>query len=58
MKSWDRFEIPKPFARITIAYSEPLVVGGASARDAAAEASRFEAVMRGLADAAERASRE
>ena len=57
LKSWDRFEIPKPFARVTIAYSEPLLVGGASAREAAAEVPRFEAVMRELAERAERASR-
>ena len=57
LKSWDRFEIPKPFARITIAYSEPLPVGGGSAREAAAEAPRFEGVLRELAAVAERGSR-
>jgi len=57
LKSWDRFEIPKPFARIVVAYSDELVVGGASAREAAAEVPRFEAVMRELAERAERASR-
>jgi lysophospholipid acyltransferase (LPLAT)-like uncharacterized protein len=56
LRSWDRFEIPKPFARVTIAYSEPLPVGGGSAREAAAEAPRFEQVMTELADVAERAA--
>ncbi len=56
LESWDRFEIPKPFARITIAYTEPLDVGGGSAREAAAEAPRFERIMRELAESAERAA--
>ena len=56
LRSWDRFEIPKPFARITIAYSEPLRVGGGNAREAAAEAPRFEHIMRDLADVARRAA--
>jgi lysophospholipid acyltransferase (LPLAT)-like uncharacterized protein len=56
LKSWDRFEIPKPFARITIAYSEPIVVSAASARDAAARASDFEAMMETLAERASQAA--
>ena len=45
LKSWDRFMIPKFFARVTIAYGDPAFVGGSSPRDAAAEAERFEALM-------------
>lgn len=35
LSTWDRFEIPKPFSRIAIAYSEPFYVEGAETRDAA-----------------------
>lgn len=42
LRSWDRFLIPMPFARITVAYGEPTRVAGASAREAAREAERFE----------------
>jgi lysophospholipid acyltransferase (LPLAT)-like uncharacterized protein len=45
LKSWDRFMIPKFFARITIAYGDPAFVGGSSPREAAAEAARFESLM-------------
>lgn len=38
LKSWDRFMIPKPFARVVVAYGEPLLTAAASARDAAGEA--------------------
>ena len=44
--SWDRFMIPKPFARVTIAYGEPSKVLASDARSAAAEAPRFERLMR------------
>jgi lysophospholipid acyltransferase (LPLAT)-like uncharacterized protein len=46
LKSWDRFMIPKFFARVTFAYGDPTVVGGSSPREAAAEAGRFEEIMR------------
>lgn len=58
LRSWDQLEIPKPFARITIAYGEPLDVAGGSARQAAADAPRFERVMRELADVALRGRRD
>lgn len=32
--SWDRFMIPKPFARVTIAYGDPTPVDAPSSRDA------------------------
>jgi hypothetical protein len=46
LSSWDRQVIPKPFARITVAYEEPLMTAGATSRKAAAEGERFEAAMR------------
>jgi len=45
LKSWDRFMIPKPFARVTIAYGPPTKVEAKDSRAAADEASRFEALM-------------
>jgi lysophospholipid acyltransferase (LPLAT)-like uncharacterized protein len=48
MRSWDRFVIPKPFARVTLLYSEPELVGGDSARDAEAQVERFERLLSGL----------
>ena len=46
LRSWDRFVIPKFFARVTFAYGEPTMVGGSSPREAATEAARFEAIMK------------
>jgi hypothetical protein len=48
LRSWDRFMIPKPFARVTIAYGPPGAVQAASARDAAAQAPRFQEVLSSL----------
>jgi lysophospholipid acyltransferase (LPLAT)-like uncharacterized protein len=48
LRSWDRFIIPKPFARITFYVSEPIFVNAASPRAAAEEAPRFQALMRAL----------
>ncbi|HVF38424.1 MAG TPA: lysophospholipid acyltransferase family protein [Gemmatimonadaceae bacterium] len=45
LSSWDRFIIPKPFARITVAYGPSTHVEGSSARDAAGETARFERLM-------------
>jgi lysophospholipid acyltransferase (LPLAT)-like uncharacterized protein len=45
LNSWDRFMIPKFFARVTIAYGDPVLVGGSSPREAAAESDRFESLM-------------
>jgi lysophospholipid acyltransferase (LPLAT)-like uncharacterized protein len=52
--SWDRFIIPKPWTRITVAYSEPLPVAGSSPRDAAAAAADFQARLIALNEAAQR----
>lgn len=45
LRSWDRFMIPKPFARVTIAYGTPTKVMAPTARAAASEAPRFEKLM-------------
>jgi lysophospholipid acyltransferase (LPLAT)-like uncharacterized protein len=45
LKSWDRFMIPKPFARVTIAYGMPTKVLATTPRDAANEGPRFEELM-------------
>ncbi|MFL5581320.1 MAG: lysophospholipid acyltransferase family protein [Gemmatimonadaceae bacterium] len=55
LRSWDRFLIPKPFARVSIAYGEPARVEAASAREAPSEAARFEGLLAAAGDAADRA---
>lgn len=52
LHSWDRFAIPKPFARVTIAYGEPVRVHADTPREAALLAERFEALMAGAGRAA------
>ena len=43
--SWDRFLIPKPFAKVTVAYGPPTEVSAPSARAAAEETEKFERLM-------------
>lgn len=50
--SWDRFLIPKPFARVTIAYGQPTEVSAPTARDAAGETEKFERLMMATTSAA------
>ncbi|HEY6089404.1 MAG TPA: lysophospholipid acyltransferase family protein [Gemmatimonadaceae bacterium] len=45
LKSWDRFMIPKPFARVTVAYAIPTKVSAPTSRAAAEEGPRFERLM-------------
>lgn len=45
LRSWDRFVIPKPFARISIVYSAATAVSAVSAREAESEATRFEELL-------------
>jgi lysophospholipid acyltransferase (LPLAT)-like uncharacterized protein len=52
LRSWDGFEIPKPFARITIAYGDPVPVDAATPREAAERVPEFEALMHALAERA------
>jgi len=54
LKSWDRFLIPRPFARVSIAYSDSALIEAADAREAALEADRVAAMM----EEAERRARE
>ena len=49
LTSWDRFLIPKPFARVTIAYEDPLRVEAPDARAAAAQAPLWQQRLRELA---------
>lgn len=46
LRSWDRFEIPKPFARVTICYGAPCVLQDADVRAAADRAPEFAAALR------------
>lgn len=43
--SWDSFLIPKPFARVTVAYGNPVEVAASDPRAAADQASRLGALM-------------
>lgn len=45
LRTWDAFEIPKPFARVTVLYDAPRTIAADSARDAAAQAEAFGDVM-------------
>ena len=43
--SWDRFMIPKPFARVTIAYGDPVAVEAPSSREAGERVDLLSAAM-------------
>lgn len=45
LRSWDRFVIPKPFAKVSIAYSAGERVTATSPREAETEAPRFRALL-------------
>ena len=45
LRSWDRFMIPKPFARVTVAYGAPTKVLATTSRTAAEEGHRFEQLL-------------
>lgn len=51
LRSWDQFEIPKPFARVTVAYSDPIRVQAETVRDATAQ---NESVREGIERATQR----
>ena len=55
LNTWDGFEIPKPFARVFVAYGEPFVVDAGGTREAATE---VDAVASALAQLVERARAE
>ena len=45
LKTWDRFKIPRPFSRVRIAYSDPVMLDAGSPRAAAEDTERFQALM-------------
>ena len=45
LRSWDRFRIPMPFSRVTIAYVGPTMPDAVSARAATEETARFQSLM-------------
>lgn len=45
LRSWDAFMIPKPFARVTVAYSDPIYVEALDSRAAAEQTARFESAL-------------
>lgn len=47
LKSWDGFEIPKPFSRITVHYSDPRLIEEADVRIAAERSEEFRTLMLG-----------
>lgn len=51
LSSWDRFMIPRPFARVTLAYGDPVRLPG-DARAAAADTPRLESAMNAAVGAA------
>lgn len=56
LKSWDRFMIPRPFARVTVVYGDPAFVAGSTPREATEETARFEEIMRVLEGEAQQAA--
>jgi hypothetical protein len=58
LSSWDGFEIPKPFARITVLYTPPIRVDAPDARAAAARADEFQGRMMDALREAERLNTE
>lgn len=56
LKSWDAFMIPKPFARVTVAYGDPMYVDAADSRAAAQQTQKFEAAINAAVTVAEGAS--
>lgn len=54
--SWDAFMVPKPFAKVTIAYSDPAYVEAANARAAAAQTGQFQDLLNATVAVAEAAA--
>jgi lysophospholipid acyltransferase (LPLAT)-like uncharacterized protein len=52
LRSWDRFMIPKPFSRVTVAYGRPAKVLAKTSRAAAEEGPRFERLLNEAGDIA------
>ncbi|MGH7623367.1 MAG: lysophospholipid acyltransferase family protein, partial [Gemmatimonadaceae bacterium] len=45
LRSWDRFMVPRPFARIRVAYSDAVYVEASDSHEAATQVSRVEAAF-------------
>lgn len=52
LRSWDRFMIPKPFARVVVTYGAPIMVDAESVRDAAADVDRVRDALDAATDGA------
>jgi lysophospholipid acyltransferase (LPLAT)-like uncharacterized protein len=52
LRSWDRFQIPKPFARVVVVYGAPITVAARSPREAADEAARVAREITAASDVA------
>ncbi len=52
LKSWDRFMIPKPFAKVVVTYGAPIIVEADNARDATEDVDRVRLAMNAASDAA------
>jgi lysophospholipid acyltransferase (LPLAT)-like uncharacterized protein len=48
LKSWDRFLVPKPFARVDVVYGTPTTVEASSPREAAEHAPRLQGLLETL----------
>ena len=55
LRSWDAFMIPKPFASVVIAYSDPMFVDATNARAAAEQTGLYERALNDAVGVAERA---
>ena len=55
LRSWDRFAIPKPFARVVVAYGEPIRIAPEVPRESTAE---LDSVRSGIDKATELATRQ
>lgn len=55
LRSWDRFTIPKPFARVRVVYGDPTYVAGSTPREATEETGRFADILHALGAEAQRA---
>ena len=53
LRGWDRFTIPKPFARIQLVFGDPKYVAGDSSASAIEQAGDFERALDAAVDAAE-----
>lgn len=58
VRSWDRFEIPKPFARVTVLYDEPVRLGEGPLRSIVEQAPAFAQHLHAAAERVQRLAAE